>query len=275
MKSEWKECTIGDLGEIVTGKTPSTKNADFWDGKIHFITPKDIQGLKKITKTERTITDDGLQKVKGSILPQNAVCVSCIGNIGYTGITTQPCVTNQQINSIITNQENDPDFVYYLMRSLWPFFKNYEGQSTTLSILNKTQFAKIAISVPDLYIQKQIATLLSAMDTKIETNVRINDNLQQQAFTIFDSLLSNTHSSECCLSEIAAINPKRILKKNEPARCIDMTQLSTSGSFPNGWEIKLYNGGMRFSNGIHYWQELLHALRMEKRHILIFSMKTK
>lgn len=125
MASEWKQCTIGDLGEVVTGKTPSTKNAGFWDGKIHFITPKDIQGLKRITKTDRTITDAGLQKVKGSILPQNAVCVSCIGNIGYTGVTTQPCVTNQQINSIITNKENDPDFIYYLMCSLWPFFKNY------------------------------------------------------------------------------------------------------------------------------------------------------
>lgn len=177
MASEWKKCTIADLGDIVTGKTPSTKNPLFWGGEISFVTPKDIQGLKRITDTERRITDAGMQNVKGSVLPPQAVCVSCIGNIGYIGITTQQCVSNQQINSIIVNDENDTDFVYYLMRSLWPFFKNYEGQSTTLSILNKTQFAKIAVTVPCKSIQRQIAKVLSAIDNKIESNARINDNL--------------------------------------------------------------------------------------------------
>ena len=174
---EWKQCTIADLGDVVTGKTPSTKIAEFWDGVVHFVTPKDIQGLKHITDTERRITDEGLQKVKGSVLPPRAVCVSCIGNIGYTGMTTQRCVSNQQINSIIVNNDNDPDFVYYLMKSLWPFFKNYEGQSTTLSILNKTQFSKITVTVPDKATQKRIAAALSALDEKIATNTKINDNL--------------------------------------------------------------------------------------------------
>ena len=92
-------------------------------GTVHFLTPKDIQGLKHITNTERRITDAGLQKVKGSALPPRAVCVSCIGNIGYTGMTTQKCVTNQQINSIIVNSDNDPDFVYYLIY-LRRYFQN-------------------------------------------------------------------------------------------------------------------------------------------------------
>lgn len=174
---EWKQCVIADLGDIITGKTPPTKTIEFWDGPVHFVTPKDIQGLKQITNTERRITDAGLQKVKGSELPPRAVCVSCIGNIGYTGMTTQKCVSSQQINSIIVNNDNDPDFVYYLVRSLWPFFKNYEGQSTTLSILNKTQFSKIPVAVPDKVTQKRIAGALSALDEKIAANVRINDNL--------------------------------------------------------------------------------------------------
>lgn len=174
---EWKQCTIADLGDVVTGKTPSTKNAEFWDGSVHFVTPKDIQGLKHITNTERRITDSGLQNVKGSVLPPKAVCVSCIGNIGYTGMTTQKCVSNQQINSIIVNSDNDPDYVYYLMQSLWPFFKNYEGQSTTLSILNKTQFSKISVAVPDKATQERIAEVLSVFDERIAANARINDNL--------------------------------------------------------------------------------------------------
>ena len=175
--SEWRQCTIADLGTVVTGKTPSTKNSDFWDGGVHFVTPKDIQGLKHITDTERRITEAGLQNVKGSTLPPRAICVSCIGNIGYTGMTTKHCVSNQQINSIIVNDDNDPDFVYYLICSLWDFFKNYEGQSTTLSILNKTQFSKIAVKVPDKATQIRIAAVLSSLDEKIAANTRINDNL--------------------------------------------------------------------------------------------------
>ncbi len=177
MSSEWKQCTIADLGDIVTGKTPSTKVSEFWDGSIHFVTPKDIQGLKHIAATERRIAEAGLQKVKGAILPPKAVCVSCIGNIGYTGMTSQRCVSNQQINSIIVNDNNDPDFVYYLIRNLWPYFKNYEGQSTTLSILNKTQFSKIAVTVPDKPTQTRIAAILSSLDEKIAINTQINDNL--------------------------------------------------------------------------------------------------
>ena len=209
---EWKQCTIADLGMVITGKTPSTKITELWDGTVHFVTPKDIQGLKHITNTERRITDAGLQKVKGSALPPRAVCVSCIGNIGYTGMTTQKCVTNQQINSIIVNSDNDPDFVYYLMRYLWPFFKNYEGQSTTLSILNKTQFSKISVTVPDKATQKRIAEVLSALDEKIAANARINDNLQQQLCAIFMERFTNNPALESIqqvpLSELCSVVTK-------------------------------------------------------------------
>ena len=66
---------------------------------------------------------------------------------------------------------------------------------------------------------------------------------------MFDKLITTPHPESVVLMEIAELNPKRVLEKNGMARCIDMAQLSTSGSFPNGWEIKPYNGGMRFKNG--------------------------
>ena len=106
---------IENLGKIVTGKTPSTKKSAFWGGSIPFVTPKDIQGLKSVDRTERYLTEEGLTSVAGSILPSRAICVSCIGNIGYVGMTTQRCVSNQQINSIIVNGENDPDSSFALV----------------------------------------------------------------------------------------------------------------------------------------------------------------
>lgn len=55
--------------------------------------------------------------------------------------------------------------------------------------------------------------------------------------------------SKCLVSDVAYLNPKRQLSKNQVARCIDMSQLSTSGAFPSGWDMKPFNGGMRFING--------------------------
>lgn len=120
---------------------------------------------------------------------------------------------------------------------------------TTVIGIKAAELKKVVIDLPPVDIQSNISGILRSFDDKIELNQKINWNLQQQAFTLFDRFLSIEHSSKCPLSQIAIINPKRILKKGKYARYIDMAQLSTSGSFPNGWEIKPYNGGMRFSNG--------------------------
>ena len=176
--NNWKKVTLNDIGKIVTGKTPKTKNTEFWNGGIPFVTPADLQKSKHIFSTERTVSHIGLNSVKGATLPAGAVCVSCIGNLGYTALTTQKSVSNQQINSIIPNSDFDNDFVYYLMKSLWDEFKNLEGQSTTLSILNKTLFSKIEVLVPEKVTQQRIAQLLSSLDDKIELNAQINLNLE-------------------------------------------------------------------------------------------------
>lgn len=178
---------IADLGDIVTGKTPTTKDALNFGYEYPFITPGDLQSTKHILRTERALSQSGAQLVKNCIIPPNSICVSCIGNFGYIGMTTRRSVTNQQINSIIVKKEYDSDFVYYLMKSLWPLFKHLEGQSTTLSILNKTLFSNIEVDVPTLNAQRFIAATLSCLDDKIELNTRIIANLEAQAQAIFKS----------------------------------------------------------------------------------------
>ena len=201
--TKWREITIGDIGRVVTGKTPSTKNKQFWDGKFPFITPVDLQKSKNIFHTERTVSAEGLDSVKGAVLPPGAVCVSCIGNLGYTAMTTQVSISNQQINSIIPNTDYDDDFVYYAVKNLWSEFKNLEGQSTTLSILNKTLFSKIQLSIPDLTTQQRIAKLLSSLDDKIELNTQINQNLEAQAQAIFKSWFVGTANPHWHIGTIA------------------------------------------------------------------------
>lgn len=199
---------ISDLGKIVTGKTPSTKNLRNWQGSVPFITPKDLQKTKHIFKTERYISDFAKDSLKNIVLPSNSVCVSCIGNIGYVAMTTEESITNQQINSIIVNDANNADYVYYLMKSLESYFKNYEGQSTTLSILNKTQFSKISIPSISIEKQKKIANILSSLDNKIELNLRINDNLEKQMELYFRYLFIDNINSNWeigCIADIGTV----------------------------------------------------------------------
>ena len=183
---DFVEVKFSELGKIITGKTPKTKILKYWDGDIPFITPKDIQVNKFVNHTERCISDDGLQTVSGQLLPKNSICVSCIGNIGYVGLTLKDSITNQQINSIVPNSKFSSDYVFYLMKSYWPIFKSLENQSTTVSILNKSQFASLTIKVTENK-QKQdaITEILSSLDDKIEVNNKINSNLEELAQTLY------------------------------------------------------------------------------------------
>ena len=185
---EWKEYKLEEVGKITTGKTPKTAIKEFFEGNILFVTPADINTpYKYVYSTARYLSEEGLSSISSNCIEKGSICVSCIGNIGYVGIVDMKCASNQQINSITVNQEHDRDFVYYAIKNLWPYFKNYEGQSTTLSILNKGQFSKIVIKAPQKEIQQRIASILSSLDEKIEINRRINANLEQQAQALFNS----------------------------------------------------------------------------------------
>ena len=186
---EWKEYKLGDIGRIVTGKTPLTKVSLYYDGTIHFVSPADLNNCEKyILSTSKTISDSGLQSIKGCILPKGSICISCIGNLGYVGITTMECASNQQINSIVVDESKfDVDYIYYLIKFLWRYFKSQENQSTTISIINKSTFSNIKIIAPSLSYQQKIAKVLSSLDDKIEVNLRINKQLEELAQVLFKS----------------------------------------------------------------------------------------
>ena len=140
--------------------------------------------------------------------------------------------------------------LYYFLSPEWQRFINSRIViGSTVNRIPIRSFPDYEINLPSRSAQDQITAILGSIDDLIEKNTQINDNLQQQAFALFDRLLTQAEGRLCCLSEIAELNPKRQLSKGSIARCIDMAQLSTSGAFPSGWKMKPYNGGMRFSNG--------------------------
>ncbi len=161
---EWEEKKLEDIGEIITGKTPSTKEEKYWNGAIQFVTPTDMNEKKYQTTTDRTVTE----KIKMKFLPIGTVMFTCIGaTIGKMSISTKICITNQQINSIITKENINNEYIYYSLLYIVPKIK-LSKSTTTMPIINKTEFSNIYISLPIKYEQEKIANFLSDIDNKIE-----------------------------------------------------------------------------------------------------------
>ena len=185
---ELKKIHISDIGKIVTGKTPRTSVAENYDGYIPFLTPSDDLSHKSAPKTTKTLTEQGLNEVRNCLLPSRSICASCIGSdFGKVVMTKEPTVTNQQFNSIIPNKNFNADFVYYFMTLVGRELNYLSKTSTAVPIINKSSFSNYEIEVPDLETQNRIASILSSIDSKIELNRRINDNLEQQAQALFKS----------------------------------------------------------------------------------------
>lgn len=176
---EWKTIKVSDIGRVITGKTPKTSNSSYYGGEIPFLTPSDDMSVKYIRETKKHITEEGRLSVKNATLPTNAVCVSCIGSdLGKVVITTEDTVTNQQINSIIVDEDNyDVNFVYYALIELGKILNFHSKTSTAVPIINKNAFSQYQLICPPLNVQTKIGKLLSNIDDKIELNTEINNNL--------------------------------------------------------------------------------------------------
>lgn len=184
---EWKEVTLGELGTIVGGATPSTKNPSFYDGNIPWLTPKDlsVNSNMYILRGARNITEVGFKSCSCKMLPKGSVLFSSRAPIGYVAIAANDMCTNQGFKSVIPNEETDSEFLYYLLK----YNKNYiasQGSGTTFAEVSGKTMKDIEVVVPQTKDdQHRIASILSSLDRKIELNNKINADLEEMAQAIF------------------------------------------------------------------------------------------
>jgi type I restriction enzyme S subunit len=161
---EWGEKTLGDIGKITTGKTPSTSDDAAWIGSTMFVTPTDIgEDTKFQRSTKRHVNGEKLR-----LISKHSLMFTCIASVGKMSIATEPCITNQQINSVSVNSGYFFEFIYYALRYLTPQIKATQA-NTTLPIINKTEFSKFLLPIPSFPEQTKIANFLTALDRKIES----------------------------------------------------------------------------------------------------------
>ncbi len=178
--AEWKECTIADIGTVIGGATPSTKKTENYDGgQIPWITPKDLStfGGRYISRGDRNITEVGLKSCSTRLLPTHSVLFSSRAPIGYVAIAQNEVCTNQGFKSVVPNENTDYLFLYYLLKYKKETIEHM-GSGTTFKEVSGNTMKGIHVKVPvSIEEQRKIASVLDALDTKIEDNEKINKNL--------------------------------------------------------------------------------------------------
>lgn len=188
----WNYKAIKDLGKVVTGNTPASKNPEYFGKVTPFVTPTDFKNFGKlIISANRFLSNEGKLAMKSRLLPIHSIVVTCIGSdMGKVAMNSVECITNQQINSIIPNQENIRDYLYYDLVYKYEYLRNIATGGSTMPIINKSRFEEIEVVVPTSDILDNFQLLMNSFNSKIEENIKQLDSLTQTRDTLLPKLMS-------------------------------------------------------------------------------------
>ena len=190
-EGEWEELDLGSVGTIYSGGTPSTKNKEYWDGDINWITPTDItkQSSVYINSSLRKISSEGLKNSSAKLVPKGSLLVCTRATIGEMAITAHDMCTNQGFKNIIPNKKGDIVFVYYLLN----FYKHRlisKASGSTFLELSKSAFEGITFNFPVIKEQYKIATVLANADKEIDLLEKQLSDLKQEKKALMQQLLT-------------------------------------------------------------------------------------
>ena len=189
-KTELMPIRFNQLGKILTGTTPPTANKEYYDTEDYmFIGPADLGKVKDVKNSKKYISVKGFDVTRK--LPENALMVVCIGaTIGKIGLTTEPCATNQQVNTIVPKDEYSARYLYYVIGGLKKYLLGFAGDTATPQ-LNKTDFGKVVTFIHKSKSERtKIAAILSEADAKIEKEQEQKTKLEQLKKGLMQQLLT-------------------------------------------------------------------------------------
>ncbi|EFN2965270.1 restriction endonuclease subunit S [Campylobacter coli] len=209
----WEVKTLSEIGEIITGSTPSKSNVEFYGKDYPFFKPSDFEQGYFLENAGDNLSKLGFGKARQ--LPPKTILVVCIGSLGKVALTRVIGSCNQQINAIIPHKNIISEYIYYYcISSKFQSILFSKAPQTTLAIFNKTEFSKLEIIYPkDIKKQERIVGILDESFAKIDESIKI---LEQDLLNL-DELMQSALQK--------AFNP---LKDNA----------KENYKLPQGWEWK-------------------------------------
>ncbi len=176
---------LSDLIDVIGGGTPKTTEESYWNGSIPWLSVKDFCGDKKyVYNTEKSITVEGLNNSSTKLLHKDNIIISARGTVGELAMIPYDMVFNQSCFGLIPKGNNDPHFVYYLLKDKVRSLKS-QTQGSVFDTITKATFDRIECADYSEEDQRRIASILSSLDRKIELNNKINADLEEMAQAIF------------------------------------------------------------------------------------------
>jgi type I restriction enzyme, S subunit len=180
---------LADVGQVVTGNTPNTKNAANYGKGLPFVTPSDFDHGSLVTQVPRALTELGAQAARP--IPSGSVLATCIGaTLGKVTLTAIGCATNQQINAVVPGPQISGKYLFYcLARPAFTATMWREASSTTMPILNKSRFSALRIPVVSVDQQLEIVERLDHKLAIIDKLVQEVDDARTRSNHLRSSIL--------------------------------------------------------------------------------------
>ena len=196
----WEVKSIQQLGTVITGKTPSKGNLDFYGNDMPFVKTPDMHGNMFILGTNECLSTAGAESQANKTLPAGSICVSCIGTIGVVSITTEDCQTNQQINSVVVANSVSREFLFLRLQDAKQTLENLGANGATMGNVNKGKFKAMKIVCPPDNLLARYHRLVAPLFSQIGTLGLTIQNLRRTR----DLLLPRLLSGQVALTDTAA-----------------------------------------------------------------------
>ncbi len=229
----WKAVKLGEVGEIISGGTPSTKVPEYWNGKISWITPADLSGYteKFISKGRKSISKSGLKNSSARLMPKGSVLFSSRAPIGYVVIAGYEICTNQGFKSVIPSEDVSSEYLYYFLKASKHNAEKV-ASGTTFKEISLKSFANLDFPLPPLPVQQRIVEKIEELFSEVEDGVASLRQAKGQLKTYRQAVLKWAFEGKLTRGAGADLTTFKKLS-NLPA-----ADFNDDRDLPEGWEWK-------------------------------------
>lgn len=229
---EWEIRRLYELFQIETGTTPSTKNKEYWNGNIRWITPKDLSRIKDqlfVSDSERKITQKAVEDCNLSLMPKDSIIISTRAPVGYVAVINESMTFNQGCKGLIPKGDGliCASFYAYYFLSIKNRLLQLSG-GITFKDLSKQTLENLKIPLPPLDEQQQTASILASILSTIDQAIQKTDEVIAKTERLKKGMMNE------------------LLTKGIEHKKFKDTEI---GRIPKGWEIHPFSTFCEYTKG--------------------------
>ncbi len=185
----WEIVSFTEIADVLSGGTPKTTVAEFWNGSIPFFAPKDAPTSLYATETEKTITEAGLNKCNSKLYPKDTVFITARGTVGKVVMTAVDMAMNQSCYALKGRNGINQYFVFLAIQERVKQLQQ-EAQGAVFDTIVVDTFRRLRVMKPSPSIVDQLGHLMAPIFEQTLNLLRKNANLRRTRDLLLPKLVS-------------------------------------------------------------------------------------